>query len=139
LHFTRERGLGPLSSALEGELARLPEVSAVVSRHLIQRGKWDVKGIVIAQEYVSRRLKFLGVTDSISLSYDAIADVFELIQAPPSSSEYDTRENVRKAVERFRDNHANKAFFENIESLIPYWERPKPVDSGNSATQKQTS
>jgi hypothetical protein len=127
LHFTVQRGPGSLSSTLEGELARLPKVAAVVKRHLVQSGKWDVKGIVIAQEYVNRRLKFLGVSDSISLNYDAISEVMELIQPPLPSSEYDTRENIRKAIERFRGDDDNEAFFKNIESLIPYWERPLSI------------
>ena len=139
LHFTAQTGFGTASSALEAERVRLPKVAAVVKRHLIQSGKWDVKGIVIAQEYVNRRLKFLGVSDSISLNYDAIAELIELIQPPPPRSKYDTRENIRRAIERFRKDTANEAFFTSIESLIPNWERPWPVESGNSAVQKRGS
>jgi hypothetical protein len=140
LQLTAQKGLGPLSSVIAKEEACLQEFSAHVKRRLIQRGNWDPERMIKAQEYVSRRLKFLGAPGSIRLTPEAIAEVFELTQALANGSAAEISENIRKAIAYFRKNPANKELLDNIERVIPDWTFPVELaKTGNSASKKRGS
>jgi hypothetical protein len=131
--------VGSLRQVLKTEIKHLKQVIAVMKRELRHRGKWDVKGMVIAQEYVIRRAAFLGITRRVRLTPDAIADIYQLTRAPGADSNgSDTAENVRKAIAYFRKRPENAHFLDHIESHLKDWTVPVPLGrTGNLVRPKK--
>jgi hypothetical protein len=61
LYSAQPEGRGTLKEILKIELAHLEESVKQINQMLKKRGKWDVNGMIRAQEYVKRRATFLGV------------------------------------------------------------------------------
>ncbi len=60
------------------EIKHLMHSRASINGRLKKRGKWDVSGIVRAQEHVIRRAAFLGIPGRVRLTPGAIADRYQL-------------------------------------------------------------
>jgi hypothetical protein len=132
-YFVFSEGRCTLRRILEIELNHLKHSRATINRRLKKRGKWDVSGMVRAQEYVKRRAAFLGNLERVQLSPNAIADIYELTRRPSDGGDdSDTVENIRKAIAYFRKNPDNAHFIQNIEYYLDDWKKPisKP-ESGN--------
>jgi hypothetical protein len=116
---------GPLRSVLETELGHLKQLVGAHKRRLKQASKWDVKRMIIAQEYVIRRVYFLGLPKRVRLTPDAIADIYQLTRAAADRSDVsDTAENIRKAIAYFRKNPKNAHFLQKIEDYLKDWTEP---------------
>jgi hypothetical protein len=137
LYFGTE-GTGTLRSVLQTEIKHLMHSRATINLRLKKRGKWDVSGIVRGQEYVIRRVAFLGIPGPVRLTPGAIADIYQLTRrASDGNDDSDTAENIRKAIVYFRKNPENAHFLENIEYYLKDWKEPSK--SGNQVPQKKGS
>lgn len=123
-----------LRRVLEIEIEHLRHSRATILGRLKRRGKWDVSGIIRAQEFLNRRAAFLGIRGSIRLTPGAIADIYQLSQRTPAAGDDSgTPETIRKAIDNFKKDHRNAHFLENIEYYLKDWTKPSdPVGkSGN--------
>jgi hypothetical protein len=141
LHFITRQRPGQPSPALMEELTILRDQAANLKSRLPPRGKWNAKRMIVAQEFVCRRASVLGLPDSVSLSPEAIADVYELTRAlADGSGEPESPENIRKAIANFRKSAANRASLARMDSQITNWaNRAVFTLPGNSAFKKQGS
>lgn len=122
LHFITRQRPSPPSPFLVEELAILQQKTADLEGRLPPRSKWNARRMIIAQRFVSRRAKFLGLPDSVRLTPEAIAEVYALIRVlPERSREPDTPENIRKAIANFSKSDVNRASIERMESMITNW------------------
>jgi hypothetical protein len=130
-----------LRSVLGAELKHLKGLVGVKKQRVKPVSKWDVKRMIVAQEYVIRRVAFLGLPKRVRLTPDAIADIYQLIGAPADGSDgSDTAENIRKAISYFRKNPKNERFLLHIESYLKDWTKPVSKDkSGNYISRKKGS
>jgi hypothetical protein len=130
LYFEFSEGRCTLRRVLETEINHLMHSRATINGRLKKRGKWNVSGIVRAQEYIIRRVAFLGIQGRVRLTPAAIADIYQLTRRTrDGNDDSDTAENIRKAIAYFRKNPENAHFLENIDYYLKDWTTiPVPKD-----------
>lgn len=128
-----EGSRGALGKMLEMEVTHLQWSMADINRRLKARSKWDPRGMVCAQEYVKRRVAFLGIRGRVRLTPAAIADIYQLTQRTShGGDDPDTVENIRKAIAYFKRNPENAYLVQNIEYYLDGWKKPvSKLKSGN--------
>jgi hypothetical protein len=116
VYFEFSEGRCTLRRVLEMEIKHLIHSRATINGRLKARGKWDVGGMVRAQEYVIRRVAFLGIQERVRLTPGAIADIYQLTQRTSyGGDDPDTVENIRKAIAYFREPLRRCMIFEGRE------------------------
>ena len=128
-----EGSRGALGKMLEMEVTHLQWSMDDINRILKKRSKWDPGGIIRAQEYVTRRADFLGLSARVRLTLPAVADIYHLTQRiSHGGDDLDTVENIRKSIAYFKGKQENAYFVQNIKFHIEDWRKPlSKTVSGN--------
>ena len=124
--YSSEPAVGvTLRKVLEIEVTHLKWSVTQINRMIKKVGKWDPRGMILAQEYVKRRADFLGLPGHVRLSPGAIADLYELTRRPgDGGDDSGTPENIRKAIANYRKKPENLYFVQNIEFYLEDWKKP---------------
>jgi hypothetical protein len=121
-HFSLSEGRCTLKDLLASEIMHLNQVAISMTRGLKPRSKWDVRNMVLCQEYVRRRATFLGIPDPVQLSPSAIADIYQLSKRIDNDNDNsDTAENIRKAIERYKKDPRNIHLIQNMGIYLKDW------------------
>jgi hypothetical protein len=124
-YFAEPEGGGTLRKVLEIEVLNLKWSVAQINRVLKKRGKWDVRGMIRAQEYVKRRAAFLEIPGRVRLTPDAIADIYQLARRTRNGNgDSINGENIRKVIDYYRKLPENAYFIQNTEFYLEDWRTP---------------
>ena len=114
-----------LGKVLEMEIMHLKRSVADINRRLKARSKWDPRGMILSQEYVKRRVDFLGISGHVRLTLAAIADIYQLTQRTRrGGDDPGTVDKIRKAIDYFKKNPENAYLIQNIEIYLDDWKKP---------------
>lgn len=120
-----EGHLGALGKMLAVEVEHMEWSMTDINRILQKRSKWHPGGIMRAQEYVTRRADFLGLSKEVRLTIPAVADIYHLAKrTSQGGDDPDTVEKIQKSIANFRKKRENAYFVENVEFHIEDWRKP---------------
>jgi hypothetical protein len=124
LYYIEPEGKGTLKKVLEIEVRNLEWGIAQINRSLQKHSKWDVRGVILVQEYVTRRVDFLKLPKSVRLTPDAIADIYDITKCTGvDNSNLNTGQNLRKAIAYYKKLPENQYFIQNIEFYLQDWKK----------------